>query len=50
MPNSTRVETFGTPYHHWLRATIDPEDPDVLSVEQVLVEGNTAPPEQTPAP
>jgi len=49
VPNFTRVETFGTPNHHWVRATIDPADPDVFSFEQVLVEGNTTPPEESTA-
>jgi hypothetical protein len=27
LENFTRVETFGTPNHHWLQVTVDPNDP-----------------------
>ena len=36
----TRVETFGYPDVHWLRATVDPKDPNVFSFHIQLVEKN----------
>ena len=33
----TRVETFGTPNGHWVRATIDPADPQVFQFRPELV-------------
>ena len=39
----TRVETFGSPDVHWVRATVDPRDPEVFSFEPELVEENIAP-------
>jgi hypothetical protein len=41
--NFTRVETFGSPDVHWVRATVDPRDPEVFSFEPELVEENIAP-------
>lgn len=38
--NFTRVETFGTPDVHWLRATIDWRDPNLFSFKQEIVEEN----------
>lgn len=38
--NFTRVETFGSPYVHWVRVTVDPSDPQVFSFHQELVEPN----------
>ena len=38
--NFTRVETFGTPDVHWLRATIDWKDPNLFSFRQEIVEEN----------
>ena len=38
--NFTRVETFGSPDVHWVRATVDPRDEEVFSFEPELVEGN----------
>lgn len=36
----TRVETFGTPDSHWVRATVDPADPAVFRFDPVLVPAN----------
>lgn len=33
----TRVETFGSPDVHWLKATVDPQDPNLFSFDPVLV-------------
>jgi hypothetical protein len=38
--NFTRVETFGWPATHWVRVTIDPEDPNVFSFRQQIVRQN----------
>ncbi len=38
--NFTRVETFGQPNHHWLRVTVDPDDPSVFTFHQRIVEAN----------
>ncbi|HEX5127140.1 MAG TPA: hypothetical protein VFW00_10410 [Rhodocyclaceae bacterium] len=38
--NFTRVETFGSPNLHWVRATIDLKSPDVFNFEQMIVPGN----------
>jgi hypothetical protein len=38
--NFTRVETFGHPDAHWLRAIVDPEDPQVFSFRQEIVKAN----------
>ncbi len=38
--NFTRVETFGHPDAHWLRAIVDPEDPQVFSFRQEIVREN----------
>lgn len=40
LENFTRVETFGSPDVHWLRATIDFRDPNIFSFEQEIVEEN----------
>jgi hypothetical protein len=47
LPNFTRVETFGSPNLNWVRATIDPRDPQVFRFERVLVPGNDQPPAAT---
>jgi hypothetical protein len=39
--NYTRVETFGFPNTHWIRVTIDPEDPNVFSFRQEIVTKNS---------
>ena len=41
--NFTRVETFGNPDVHWVRATVDPRDGEVFSFEPELIEENVAP-------
>lgn len=41
--NFTRVETFGSPDVHWVRATVDPRDEKVFSFEPEIVEENVAP-------
>jgi hypothetical protein len=38
--NFTRVETFGNPDVHWLRARVDARDPNVFSFEQCIVKRN----------
>jgi hypothetical protein len=38
--NFTRLETFGTPNHHWVEVTVDPNDPNVFRVRQRIVAGN----------
>ncbi len=38
--NFTRVETFGTPDVHWVRATIDAGTPNVFSFDPVIVPQN----------
>jgi hypothetical protein len=40
--NFTRVETFGSPYHHWVRVTIDADDPSVFTFRQRIVSSNLA--------
>ena len=41
--NFTRVETFGSPDVHWVRATVDARDDEVFSFEPEIVEENVAP-------
>ncbi len=43
LENFTRVETFGSPDVHWVRATVDPRDPKVFTFTQELIEANRAP-------
>lgn len=38
--NFTRVETFGTPDSHWVRAIVDPNDPNVFSFKPEIVKKN----------
>jgi hypothetical protein len=38
--NFTRLETFGSPNHHWVEVRIDPNDPNVFSVRQRIVAAN----------
>jgi hypothetical protein len=38
--NFTRVETFGTPDVHWVKAIIEPSDPNLFRFEPVLVKAN----------
>lgn len=41
--NFTRVETFGNPNSHWVKATIDKNSPSVFSFEEHIVKSNLAP-------
>ncbi|OAI09272.1 hypothetical protein [Methylomonas methanica] len=43
LQNFTRVETFGNPNSHWVKANIDRHDPNVFSFEEHIVEKNIAP-------
>jgi hypothetical protein len=36
----TRVETFGAPNVHWLRAIVDPNDPQVFMFKPEMVQKN----------
>lgn len=38
--NFTRVETIGYPDTHWIRAIVDPSDPNVFSFRQQIVKEN----------
>ena len=38
--NFTRLETFGTPNHHWVEVSVDPNDPNVFSIRQRIVAAN----------
>ena len=40
LENFTRVETFGSPNHHWVEATIDPTDLNVFRFRQRIVSAN----------
>lgn len=40
LENFTRVETFGNPDVHWLRARVDWRDPNVFQFEQRIVQKN----------
>ena len=40
LENLTRLETFGSPYHHWVHVTIEPGDPGVFTVRPRLVVEN----------
>lgn len=40
--NFTRAETFGNPYVHWVKVTVDPRDPQVFTFHQQLVPDNVA--------
>jgi hypothetical protein len=40
LENFTRVETFGNPDVHWIRARVDLRDPNVFSFEQRIVKEN----------
>ena len=40
LENFTRVETFGNPDVHWVRATVDWADPSVFTFRQQIVEKN----------
>jgi hypothetical protein len=38
--NFTRVETFGAPETHWVRVIVDPNDPQVFTFKEQIVEEN----------
>jgi hypothetical protein len=40
LENFLRVETFGTPNHHWLHVTVDPNDPNVFTFRPRIVAAN----------
>ena len=42
-PNFTRVETFGSPNVHWVRATVNPREEEVFSFQPRIVDENVAP-------
>jgi hypothetical protein len=39
--NLTRVEVFGSPFHHWVQVTMDAGNPEVFTFRPRLVEANT---------
>jgi hypothetical protein len=41
--NFTRVETFGSPYHHWVQVAADASDPDVFTFRPRIVAANLTP-------
>jgi hypothetical protein len=40
LENFLRVETFGTPNHHWLHVTVDSNDPNVFTFRPRIVAAN----------
>ncbi|MGZ5090188.1 MAG: metallophosphoesterase [Burkholderiales bacterium] len=40
LENFTRVETFGVPNHHWLQVTVEPDDPNVFTFRERIVDAN----------
>jgi hypothetical protein len=38
--NFTRIEVFGSPYHHWILVTVDADDPNVFAFRQRIVPAN----------
>jgi hypothetical protein len=40
LENFTRVETFGSPDVHWIKATVDPRSPGVFQFDQMIVKKN----------
>jgi hypothetical protein len=40
MENFTRVELFGSPYHHWVHVTADANDPNVFTFRPRMVVAN----------
>ncbi len=40
LENFLRVETFGTPNHHWLHVTVEPNDPNVFTFRPRIVAAN----------
>jgi len=43
LENFTRVETFGTPYHHWVHVTVEASDPNVFTFRPRIVTANLTP-------
>jgi hypothetical protein len=41
LDNFTRVETFGDPYAYWLRVSVDPNDPNIFTFRQQIIQANT---------
>ena len=41
LENFTRVETFGNPNSHWVKATVDVDNPNVFAFEQMIVTKNS---------
>ncbi|WP_041389951.1 hypothetical protein [Polaromonas sp. JS666] len=37
LPNLTRLQTFGSPLIHWVRVTVDPKNPNVFTIQPVIV-------------
>ena len=37
LPNLTRLQTFGSPLIHWVRVTVEPKNPNVFSVQPMIV-------------
>ena len=45
LENFTRVETFGSPYHHWVQVTVEPNDPNVFTFRpRIILENLTRQP------
>ena len=40
LKNFTRVETFGSPNVHWIKATVDPNSSSIFRFEPMIVPGN----------
>jgi hypothetical protein len=38
----TRLETFGSPYHHWVHVTVEADDPHVFTFRQRIVVPNVS--------
>lgn len=43
LENFTRVQTYGTPNHHWVEIVVDYDDPNVFTFRPRLVPANVAP-------
>ena len=37
LANLTRLQTFGSPLIHWVRVTVEPKNPNVFSIQPVIV-------------
>jgi hypothetical protein len=40
LENFLRLETFGSPNHHWVQVTVDPNDPNVFTIHPRIVAAN----------